>query len=341
MKRFFTSAFMFLSILLIPIICADVLLKEKAQNTWFKALAIQLKTSPPKYTDIFVGTSIMAAAVSADQFATTVSAKTGQLRQGTNMGQGYSTVAEYLYGFKEIVKTNATALQNMNVYIEAPGGLPAFETWTDNWMNPNFPNLLSQYIDWPGLQTYCTTCDVPASDKALLIGSYFSTIISYGPQIQAAIPETLDRLLDAAFPQKVAAATDLTSAGGIATRGAQIKFVRDRAKKMAQKNLRNQKPVDWNKTVLRDLVAYLQSQGANVYFVQLPLSTVMLEPLDTPIRKQDRANFAAMADDWHCKFLRPQFSAADQDFPDLLHLRNSLMDKFTLELAQTYLAEND
>lgn len=339
MKKFLITSIVFVLILLVPLACADLLLKDRSREIWFHGLATRMAGNPRPYDFIFVGNSTIAAAIDADEFAQLIK-KNDPLKAGAvNMGQGYSTPVEYIYGFKKVLEKNPHALEGVDIFIGAPGGIPAFDGWSDDWMNPAFPNLLSNYIDADGLRKYFETVNVPLSEKAMLLGAYFSTLVSYWPQIQASLPITMDRFIDAIFPSENSSTLDLSSDGGIANNTAQVKLVRERAKQEAERSMSGQIPIDWDKTVMRDLVSFLQAHGARVFFINIPQSPVMMRPMQTETRKADIKSFRKISKKWNTMLISSNFYLQDEDFPDLLHLRKSFQKEYTSFIANVFLVK--
>ena len=70
-------------------------------------------------------------------------------------------------------------------------------------------------------------------------------------------------------------------------------------------------------------------------FFEMPLCSVQTATYNTLVRQRDREQFLDHARQWNTPVLHPAIAFADDDFPDLWHLRKSRAAGFTTALADT------
>src|ERR1700733_5901624 len=145
MKQFFQQAIMFVLLLAIPIIGVELNLRaQKELPFWFNGYADRMRKE--NVDILFVGTSVISAAVRQDKFAELISIKGKPPRRALNLGEGYTSPVEYLFGLRRWVQVNPNVLEKSIVIMPAPGGLPDARTWHDDWMSWQQPALLGAYI---------------------------------------------------------------------------------------------------------------------------------------------------------------------------------------------------
>ncbi|MBA3857515.1 MAG: hypothetical protein C0507_11460 [Cyanobacteria bacterium PR.3.49] len=340
MKKFLTQAMIFLSIIVIPLIGAELSLQSLKGHQWFNGYADILRQA---HLDVmFMGNSIINAAVREKKFAELISEKGKPPRAAINLGQGYTTPVEYLFGLRRMVEVNPHVLEGSVIFMPATGGLPDTRKWSDNWMNWHQPALLSAYISYPDLWKYCQKPNVPLSEKVLLVASMHSELVSQGQLLRVATMFSLDEAAEwLTHGGKIAKKGVLiVQEGGIRTDEKAVAYMKFVAKRNAAEDMKDQKPIDWNDTVLKDIVTYVKEHGGKMCFCYIPVSSVMREPLSTPTREQDMRNFEKVAADWGCKYYKPDFKPqGDDDFPDLAHLSEPKSYEYTKALAEAFLKD--
>lgn len=337
MRKFFTQAAVFLSIIIIPVMFAEISLQSLKAHQWFNGYANILKNI--NLDVMFVGNSIIVAAVREKKFAELISEKGKPPRTAINLGQGYTTSMEYYLGLQRMVSVNPHVLEGSTIFMSAAGGMPDMRTWTDDWMNWHQPALLGAYIDYPNLWKYCQLQKVSLTEKVLLIGSMHSEIVSQGGLLRAATMYSLDEAAEwLTHGGKIAdKGLLIVQEGGIRSGEAAMANMKAYAIRVAKEDLKDQKPIDWNATVLKDIAQYVQAHGGKLCFCYIPVSSVMMEPLQTETRQRDMENFEKVAADWGCKYYKPDFHAtSDDDFPDLIHLSERRSQEYTKALADAF-----
>ncbi len=338
MKQFFKQALIFLSIIVIPMLGVELSLQSLKNYQWFNGYANLYRNAHLDF--LFLGNSIINAAVREKEFAEIVSEKGKPPRQALNLGQGYTSPVEYLFGLERMVSVNPHVMEGSTFFLPATGGLPDIRTLSDNWMNWHQPALLADYIDYPNLWRYCMMSNISLSEKVLLIASKHSELIAQGGLLRVGTMYSLDEAAEwLTHGGKIAKKGVLiVQEGGIRTDAAALRNFQEQAHRQAAADLKDQKPVDWDTTVLKDIVTYVKAHGGKMCFCYIPVGSVMRKPLSTEIRQQDMKNFEKVVKDWGCTYYKPDFQPeGDQDFPDLMHLSEPKSHLYTKALAEAYL----
>jgi len=329
---------MFVLLLAVPLLGVEFSLRvQKELPFWFNGYAEQMRSQNVEI--LFVGTSVIQAAVRAEKFAELISVKGKPPRRAVNLGEGYTTPVEYLFGLRRWLEVNAHVFENATVIMPAPGGLADFRTWSDDWMAWQEPQLLAGYVTFPEIWTYCTKIDVPLGEKALLIGSKFSTTVAQGGLLRVAVMHQFDLLAEyITCGGRIAHhKANVVTEGGILNDEAFIEYMRQLTISVEKKHLENQRPIDWEKCVIKDIAQFVKAHGGQVCFCYLPVSSVQQVPLATAIRQADIRNFEKAAGKWGCVILKPQYQPKDDSsFPDLTHLDIDSSYAYTQALADVF-----
>lgn len=340
MKNFFKQATMFILILLIPLMCIEYDLSSLRSQQWFNGHANALRES--RADCVFLGSSLVAAAVREEQFAKLISVEGQPPRRAINLGRGYTTPVEYLFGLQRMVEINPDVLKGSTIFFPASGGIADSTYWSQDWMNWRQPALLADYIDYPNLVKYCAKPNIPFSEKLLLIASKHLALVAQAKLFAIASMHEVDLLAEWIVNggKFVKHGVSVVMEGGIRTDEESVAYMRKYHINKAKEDLLNQKPIDWGKTVMADIVTYVEKHGGKVNFMYIPLSTVLMKPLSTPVRQADIKNFDAIVKKWGCRYIHPDFhSHSDDDFPDITHLSEAKSKEYTEALAKAYLSK--
>ena len=340
MKQFFKQAIIFLSIIIIPMLGVEFSLSQLRPYQWFNGYANLYRHS--KVDTIFLGNSIINAAVREKEFAKEVSQPGKPERQALNLGMGYTSPVEYLFGLQRMVSVNPHVFEGSTFFLPATGGLPDIRTWKDNWMNWHQPALLADYISYPDLWRYCMMPNVGLSEKVLLVASKHSELVAQGGLLRVGTMYSLDEAAEwLTHGGKIAKKGVLiVQEGGIRTDEAAVANFKDMARRQAAADLKDQKAVDWDEIVLKDIVKYVQEHGGKMCFCYIPVGEVLQKPLSTEIRQQDMRNFEKVCRQWGCKYYKPDFKPeSEDDFPDLMHLSEPKSHLYTKALADAYMKD--
>lgn len=342
MNQFAKMSLMFMLPLVVVYALAEWQMRQVESGSWFDGLAQYCDSK--RFDFLFVGTSITATAVDADQFASQVSLAKGQPAKSLvalNVGAGYSTPAEYYFGLRRLIARHADALRGATVLIECPGGIPVADTWNDRWVNVKRPQLLAAYLTPADLLDYFQRSAGNFSEKAFVAVSFVSAAFAEAPALRHGIMDSINGMIESVLPQssghyKPAA---ILARGGVRVDEVAMSIVRNWVLAESVRLAADQKPINWNSTIMKDIVQFAQQHGAQVAFYEVPVSSYLMRPLETATRQSDKDNFVATARSWHCAVLSPKVPHyADVDFPDLLHIARWRTPEYTSALATSYLA---
>lgn len=142
-------------------------------------------------------------------------------------------------------------------------------------------------------------------------------------------------------PAADSAGVDLATQGGIRTDRQGLEANRRFAQQLMEQYLTNtlprrEAPVDWDQSVLADLVRLIRDHGGEVALFNVPLTST--DSLYYSFVQGDRA--AVHLDRWAARQQVPRLDiplpTTDADFPDLRHLRFSLASTYTEMLFDAY-----
>lgn len=338
MKQFLAQATMFILLLGLPLLAVEMSLRsQKELPVWFDGYTEEMRHENADV--VFLGNSVIAAAVRKEKFAELISLPGKAPRRVVNLGEGYTTPVEYLFGLRHWLEANPHVFENCTLVMPAPGGLPDFRTWKDDWMAWQEPQLLARYIKFPEIWTYCTTVDVPLGEKCLLIGAKLSSTVSQGGLLRVAIMHQFDLLAEYLTTGGRIAhhKANVVTEGGILNDEQFMEYMRQLTIKVEKGRLQNQQPIDWSQCVIKDIASFMHEHGGRLCFCCLPVSTVQQVPLNTPIRQADMKNFEASAAEWGCVILKPDYrTKGDGAFPDLTHMDIDSSYGYTKALAEVF-----
>jgi hypothetical protein len=132
---------------------------------------------------------------------------------------------------------------------------------------------------------------------------------------------------------------DLARRGGIRRDPKTIERVRALQRQRGRRMLESQMPLrDWDGTALATLSDVVGEHGGHLVLFEMPQSSILTAPMETALRREDRALFEDWARRRGIVILKPDFTTTDEDFPDLLHLAAPKAKAFTKVLADALLA---
>jgi hypothetical protein len=248
------------------------------------------------------------------------------------MGMGYSTIVEHDLGIHRLFDANPDHMRGCTVCIEAPCGIPSWDTWAGPWADEARPELLIECLQRKDLPELVGTRAVPVEEKVTVGAESVSALAREVLWCRRALFKEGGNLLVALVGTPPSA---LVEAGGIRTDAGGIAAARRLASERSRRDMETQRPLgDWNGTVLARLVSYVQAKGGHVVFYEMPLSSVQRAPLETPLMLAERARFRVVCALWHARFLDLPFPTTDQDFPDLWHLSAARRVEFSRAFAK-------
>jgi len=321
----------------------EIVVRGRASCDWYQQP--DLITDGAAVQVLFVGSSFVAAAVDAPTFAAEASKRLDREVNAVNLGKGYSTACEHYLGLRNLWTQHPEELRGCVVFVEAPMGLPFYETPGARWVHPKAPGIMVRLLrrkDLPALWRSAT----PFELKARLTTEFllrWSELWNHRNGVRFRLVDGGTRGVERLLVGLGAAArehekADLAETGGIRTDVNALEVVRKRAVAQGRRQVSHQQPMrDWDRTVWAELVRFVRAHGGEVVFFRLPLSSVLAAPYMTKIRREDVRAFRRYAGRSGITILEFPFPCTDDEFPDLFHLRRSLSEEFTARLAQAWL----
>ncbi len=344
MRRLFIKSLIFV---LIPLIVGELIGRFWSGPSWYEHwYAAQTPAiSEARQCYLFVGTSRVAAAIDEQAFAASLQDVEGCNGPAFNLGLGYSTLAEAYLGLRRISESRPNGLSGCTVLVEAPVGIPSWDSWADSWIAPPAAGPLVGYIEFRDVAPFLFYSATPLGDKMFVLAAK----LLKSPEVIARLRAKLGSIIDdASMSSEVRGdardnnAPALVSKGGIRNDAYGAEVVRQAALKQALTALGVQQPVSeaiWSKSVLKSIVSLVRQKGGKIVIFNMPLSSVQQAPLTTAQRMNDKKLFLRMAEDWNVPLLAVPIELSDKDFPDLWHLSKTRAQEFTQSLARLFVQE--
>ncbi len=309
-------------------------------RAWYPAVVGRASDRGPDV--LVVGTSQSAAAIDEDLLARHWSAPDSAAARVENLGQGFSTTMAHLCAMRWAIGQRPDLLRGTTVLLEAAGGTPPPDGADGRWYYPGMSHLLVPYVDAGLLERYWgtdhtleekleLTVRVATTDCALarLSDRVRDGIVTNGSRVVEKVLAPLAPVTDED------AETDLRAKGGVRTDRAGIDRVRAHTLAGGTDAAPSVRDVDWDATLVAELVEFVESHGGNVVFVEVPMSRAA-QRTSYASGRPDPARFKAWAERRRLTILRTHLRFDESDFPDLVHLSASRGADFTLALADAW-----
>ena len=119
------------------------------ESCWYVGQRQQLTAAPRAF--IFIGTSRVAAAIDAAEFARFMEKSEGTLIPAFNFGMGYTTTAENYFALKWLSRIRKGGLNGCTIFIPCEGGMPSMDSWQDIWVEDAMPEFIVPYLPFSEL----------------------------------------------------------------------------------------------------------------------------------------------------------------------------------------------
>lgn len=333
--------------MVIPLVVIGLLehhARKSQAHFWYDAAGSYLVKHQAKF--LFVGTSRVFEAIDTRSFLETLEQSqqlVGSRMNAVNLGMGYGTIQEHFFGLRKLLTYNPKCFQHTIVMIEAPAGMPDSGKWSDDWLVfPQFMRQLAAYLDWTDVMRYCQLERVPVSTKIAVIFGKLSPFLARASGYHEWILSRLDERVANWCARTFSPTTGKSAFFSIQSppsENQRISSARRGAFAHFNAQLLNQRPVDWETTVVRDIVALVAKNGGRVCFFEIPLSPMQERLYLTDVRQHDRRAFVAAARRWECSIVSPVFPITVSDFPDVWHLRRTRSAEYSSTLARSLLEQ--
>lgn len=339
MKRFLLVA-QWITIPLLVFALAEYSVKRwvEKQTNWYPAYG-QPGAEGKQVNYIFIGSSHVGAAIDAKTFAKAMGEHLNRSCQALNFGRGFSKPVQHLLGLRNLFTMQPGASRGVTVFVEAPAGLPVYDTFADDWYFPQATHMLVSRLASEDLTMY-RKHHPNWSQQATLLRLYAcrpSNLMRNRNYIRRLVFRRSRQKLDALFPAREANILehDLDQAGGVRNDAAGVKIVREQIKVEVDSVEKKMIP-PLEKTVLMEIRTLVESVGGRVVLYDIPLSGIKRATFTGMASEADRTRFRNALAAEGIPVLRSKFSYDDADFPDLSHLRKSRKKEFTRHLADAY-----
>ncbi len=315
------------------------------ENFWYQEAEQYLESNTAQA--IFIGSSRTEIGLLEEEFDSALQAH-GIEHKTLNLGRGFSTHKMHYLGLRNLFENHPDALRNCVLFIEISENLPPVFINKDSWVFDVQPQLLLPVLraaDLPALWVSPTAFE---SKKTITLRYFFqyATLINKREYIREQFLSYGNNFTRAVFVKnhsEIQTATNqdaLAEGTAVKTDDASIQFARELAYHFAKLDLKDQTPYgEFEDHEIYPIIKLAQGKGVPVVLVNLPLSSVQAEPLQTPLRVEEAKRFVETAQHWGTPIYSVEKSFTDEDFPDLWHLTPQAAQQFSLQLATRYSQE--
>lgn len=299
---------------------------------------------------IFIGTSRTICAVDEQTFLDQIEKRTGHEVYGHNMGAGGNRLIWHYLGIRYLYEEAPLQMKNTVFLIEAPGQLPEYMYWEDNWVYPRMEQLIVPTMREKDLDELWES-DMAVNNKLDLSLRYlFKDWTTFAAREKArwefldAGTKTVEKGLEwiAGRPKPEDELIENLEFRGNVQGDPDV--VRNAERLLADYKLREQEQLsrpweDWEDTILQDIVDYVQERGGHVVFFEVPQPSTFDDIYKSEQREIDREKFLAWAEKNGTPLITPDFEYDDGDFPDHFHLGARQAIGYSRALADKYLEQ--
>lgn len=285
---------------------------------------------------MFIGSSHVFAAIESETVADELEKAWGTRPRVLEIGKGYSTVALHYLGLKRLYEQSPENMHGTIVLIEAPGKIPWYQTWDDQWVDDEWPSLLGPLASAGEVMEFLVRSSNDLRSKAIAAASVPLRIVRFARRIP---PNIESKVNDVFIDEKEnEVQTDLAAGGEIRTDSAIVARVREAV--IEEHSVDHMKVRDnWDASVTNDIVDLVRSNGGEVIFYEMPLSSHEGREYGTQVGKESRKAYQ----EWAAAkgltlFEFDNFETTDDDFPDLLHLSASRSPGYSRMVARALAA---
>jgi hypothetical protein len=340
--------------IVIPIIMFSLfeycLKTQTIKKPFFFDDAINAAKFPQKKPDsIIIGSSRVAAAIDSGVFENSFEKITGYKTKTINAGMGYSTQFIFYVGIRNMLKINSKSLENVEVLIEAPSGMAVYELAYQEPFHPQRSDLLLTMMRKSDLPLFWST-KLDLNEKCIFTWDYLTRNIHFFSMGRSYVAENLVKLKSKfsnscinifSLDQKGKTLNDLnllSKEGGTRTDEEGILMARKLAINIKKsQDLGIQQPLpNWDKSMVYEIIELVHGAGGRVVFFEMPMHSIMTEPLKTSVGLKDKELFEEMAKTKGCPIIKPVISITDEDLPDYWHLALNKRASFSNALADAY-----
>ena len=294
---------------------------------------------------VFVGSSRVAAALDPTAFAAEYERVSGRTVRALNLGGGGRDHRLHLFGLRNLFADYPERFGGCTVLLEAPFGLAHHYPLDTAWFAKG---------QWPSRQVVSQIRTEDLADIWRAHPSWIQRAKFAGLAIQRSV-QTLyfRRLIGRSLRWKVdevaeAVAArvglrhrsqvpdlDLYARGGIRTDRDAVDDAVVAARTLVRQDAETQVSFGtWHGTALEGLKDLVRENGGGLILFETQMASELEKLYTSSTRQEDARTLEREITAWGVPILRIPFRYADEDFPDLWHLRRSLADGFSRRLAR-------
>ena len=320
---------------------------SEARMNWYQGALEQMAAGGVDH--IFIGTSRTATGIRADAWEDEIEKVLQRDVVCLNLGRAFSGPVANAFGLRELISRYPERMRNCTVLIEMSAGLPAFTSgWDGPWFYEGNTQLLVDYMRTPDLARFLRTRQHGFEDKAGVLARYAGrpfSLVRTRRRVQQSIEwrglqAVRSTLVKLGAREASAGEVDLPENRQLRVDAGGVRLQREIIQERVQpEELQKQTPlVPWSPRVICEVAADLRLHGVPVVFYDVPVPAYVWTINSTSTRLGDREAFDLWARGLGIEVLQSGMALSDEDFPDLSHLRASLVDDYTRALARSWLS---
>lgn len=335
-----TTLLYHLLIVLAVFLCAEwfVRLSIPQEKVWYEQAEEFLANNSAQA--LFIGSSRTEIGVLADEFDARLKTIYPN-HKSLNLGRGFSTHEMHYLGIRNLLEEHSESLENAVLFIEISKNLPPVFINKGSWVFDVQQQLILPVLRFKDLVPLWRSPTSPTAKRSITMRYFlsYSQTINKREYIRENFLSYGTNLIQSFNSTKV---TEASLGEGTTVRGDEesIKFARELAYMFAQKDIQEQVPYGrFEDHAIYPIIMLAKEYGLKVVFVNIPLSSVQSEPLQTPLRLEEAERFKKTAKSWNIPIYSVPSTFDDSNFPDLWHLKPEAAQQFTDELAALYLSD--
>lgn len=307
----------------------------------------EIRSLPSASLDfVFIGSSRVGGSIDVGTFEHGLSQRLNQPVKAVNLGHGWSYLLQNYLWLRNLHRERPELLRGAIVVAEAPGGAPAFECqrWHDRWFEPGMEYQLISLLraeDLPRMWASGMTLSEKFGLSFGLLGRPSEFILRRAAvghflrsRAEAAAIACLASLVKSPPAEAAPQLEDLPKNLGIRTDAEAVERNRRLATMITGHLSQADPPAAPEERIINDLARLLQETGGRLVFFVTPQHSLYVTRYQAEEWQARRRAFAARMEQWDAPILSVDFHAPDEDFPDIVHLRQSRAADFTSALLQ-------
>jgi len=276
---------------------------------------------------VFIGSSRVTAAISPAVVQSGLSDSLGTRVRVVSEGKGFSTLALHYFGLKRLYRNHPDKMNGALVLVEAPGGIPIYQEWSDKWVTDTWPTLMGPLLDRHNVVQFLSESPNSPGAKAYAVAAAPLRTVRYVRYLQPRLESRFNGRFSPDHPGKPTA--DLVGDGGIRIDSVGVALVREQVLAGHEEHV-DRSEWNWDTSVIGDIVRLVRENGGDVAFYEMPVSSPWEVQFPSEVRETERQSFHAWINENDLAYVPiSDFGTTKEDFPDLVHLRKTRRSAFS------------